>query len=685
MPTLRTYVVVVALAVAAVVARALLEPLIEDRVRFLVPLVVVGVAGAIGGRGPAIAAAVAGGLGTLIVAALVTPGALTLELIPAALYALGVVAVVAITERLRGAREAAQLQASRLDATLAERDRVLEREQQERRLAERRARILDGMQELSIVVAGTALPPAEMAGRVLEVAIGVLGASTGAIAVREDDVPELRMLAMRGYPPQVVEDYARIPVDADLPFARAARSGVAEWLKTESERREAMPPDVAAALDDVGGAAIVPLDVGGRVFGAIAFGMPAGAGISADDRSFIGLVARKAAQAIERSRLVEAGRLADRAERERAEQLRAVLETMQDGIAIVAEGKIGFRNAALDRLAGREVRSLDDLAGALGVAPAELRASAPHEVVASGPGGVQRWLEVAGWPIGPEPAEHGSLVVVRDVTAARTAVAVRDAFVGMLSHELRTPITVILGSAGLLRRRFPAGDPSLEMVEDITAESERMNQLIDDLLVVSVPEIGPTAHPDPVLVRHVLAGAVALEARRHPGARLEVDAPAGLPPVAGDQTLLEQVVRNLIGNAVKYAGPRASVVLAAREVDNGIEVSISDDGPGIPEGERHAVFDIFFRSRSTAARAGGAGIGLFVCRRLIESMGGRIWASEAPGGGACLRFTIPTYASGPLDDGGDDDGELGAVAGRTEAAPASSPGPAAEEALPTGG
>jgi two-component system sensor histidine kinase KdpD len=154
-----------------------------------------------------------------------------------------------------------------------------------------------------------------------------------------------------------------------------------------------------------------------------------------------------------------------------------------------------------------------------------------------------------------------------------------------------------------------------------------------------------------VLVRHVLAGAAAVEAGRHPGLRIEVDAPAGLPPVAGDQTLVEQVVRNLIGNAVKYAGPHASIALAARVVEGSVEVSITDDGPGIPEADRAAIFDIFFRSRSTAARARGAGIGLFVCRRLVESMDGRIWATEAPGGGACLRFALPIYASDlPADD-----------------------------------
>ena len=249
-----------------------------------------------------------------------------------------------------------------------------------------------------------------------------------------------------------------------------------------------------------------------------------------------------------------------------------------------------------------------------------------------GPGGDRRWLELRAHPIGPDSGAPGSetLLVVRDVTAARTALAVRDAFVGMLSHELRTPVTVIIGSARLLARRIRAGDSSRELIDDIAAESERMNRLIDDLLVLSQAEAGSAVQLEPVLVHHIVNRVVAAMTDRHPDANLGVDAPAGLPPAAGDPTLVEQVVRNLVANAVKYSGPRPVVRVRAREVDGAIEVSVDDEGPGVPEHEREAVFDIFFRSRSTAARAGGAGIGLFVCRRLVEAMGGRISVAPAP-------------------------------------------------------
>lgn len=168
---------------------------------------------------------------------------------------------------------------------------------------------------------------------------------------------------------------------------------------------------------------------------------------------------------------------------------------------------------------------------------------------------------------------------------------------------------------------------------------------VDTALVALVGEREPLGSEIFVVNRIIAA-----EINRYPLARFDVDAPAGLPPAAGDATFVEQVVRNLVGNAIKYAGPRAKVGVSAREAGPEIEVEVADDGPGIPESEREAIFDIFFRSRSTAVRAGGAGVGLFVCRRLVEAMGGRIWASESAAGGASFTFTVPSYAVGLLGD-----------------------------------
>lgn len=658
MAGLRAYVAFLALSIAAVVGRALLEPALQDRARFLVPLVVVVLAAAAGGRGPALLAAVVGGIGTLLVAAAAPGSEVRAEFLPAVAYVLGVAASILLTERLRLAREAAEAQALRMSEALADRDRALAREGHAREIAERRSRILEAMQEVSLTVTAPTLPPA-VAQRLLDIAVETLEAASGAVALIDDDGTTLRMAAMLGYPTSVMERFATIPLDADLWFADVARTGMPAWLEGGAERRAAMPPDAAEVMPPVGGAAAVPLQASGFTYGVVAIGMPEGRLIGPDERAFIGLVARKIGQALDRGRLEEERRTAARAEQERAAQLRAVLATMEDAIAVVAGSRIVVRNPSFDRLVGADARSVDDLAAALGLPGEAFSAEGGPREVALAAGGDSRWLEGRTYAIDAAAGEAGeeTLVIIRDVTAARTALAVRDAFVGMLSHELRTPVTVILGTAGILRRRIPDDPPTVELIDDIASESERMNRLIDDLLVLSQPD-APVTHPEPVLVHHIVDRVVAGAARRHPDARISVDTPAGLPPAAGDPTLVEQVVRNLVGNAIKYAGPAPVVRVSAREGRAGIEVAVEDDGPGVPEHEREAIFGIYFRSRTTVGRAGGAGIGLFVCRRLVEAMGGLIGVSAAPGGGARFAFDIPAWAATSADDA-DEEAEAG--------------------------
>lgn len=115
--------------------------------------------------------------------------------------------------------------------------------------------------------------------------------------------------------------------------------------------------------------------------------------------------------------------------------------------------------------------------------------------------------------------------------------------------------------------------------------------------------------------------------------------PAGLPLVLVDGVLLEQVVVNLIENAVKYAPARTMIELAASATDREIVVEVADRGPGISVGEESRIFDKFYRGK--LAREGGVGLGLAICRGIVEAHGGRIWAENRSGGGAVFRFSIP--------------------------------------------
>ena len=223
----------------------------------------------------------------------------------------------------------------------------------------------------------------------------------------------------------------------------------------------------------------------------------------------------------------------------------------------------------------------------------------------------------------------------------------------MLSHELRTPVTAIYGGSQLLRRPQLEEDSRREIVEDIISESERLERLVENLLVLARAERHVVeGGKDPVLIGPMMDRILADKRRRWPHARLVLDAPHGLPPARWDEGSFELVVRNLISNAIKY-GPDGEIVVRARSADGEVEVTVCDRGPGIPADNASRLFELFYRTDDARRRAQGAGIGLFVVRALVESAGGSTWARNRPDGGAEFGFRVPVYVE--TDDPADDD------------------------------
>jgi K+-sensing histidine kinase KdpD len=236
----------------------------------------------------------------------------------------------------------------------------------------------------------------------------------------------------------------------------------------------------------------------------------------------------------------------------------------------------------------------------------------------------------------------------------------RDAFIGVVSHELRTPITTIYGMSHVLRQHHASMDPTTvrERLEDIEAESERLRRLTEDLLVLSRAEAGQLMlASDPILMGQVVRGAVDSERLRSPGHEFQVDAPRDLPLVLGEDLYVEQVMRNFLSNAAKYSPAGTTIAISAVEDDGGVAVRVTDAGPGLRDQEPDRLFDIFYRAPEAIRHTGGAGIGLFVCRELIQAMGGRVWARNAveAGLGAEFGFWLPAVAEEDVDtDAGDD-------------------------------
>jgi len=224
--------------------------------------------------------------------------------------------------------------------------------------------------------------------------------------------------------------------------------------------------------------------------------------------------------------------------------------------------------------------------------------------------------------------------------------AMRRRLIGDVSHELRTPLTAIKGSMeGLMDGVLPA---TPETYQQIHAEADRLNRLVDDLQELSRVEAG-SYHLDvrPVDVSAIVqtvAGRLGFqfETRR---VSLDLDLAAGLPRVLADEDRTVQVLTNLVGNSLQYTQENGRVVISAAQVDDEIHIAVQDTGIGIPPEHLPHIFDRFYRvDKSRSRRAGGgSGIGLTIARALVEAQGGRIWVeSDGEGRGSTFTFALKT-------------------------------------------
>jgi signal transduction histidine kinase len=224
---------------------------------------------------------------------------------------------------------------------------------------------------------------------------------------------------------------------------------------------------------------------------------------------------------------------------------------------------------------------------------------------------------------------------------AEAAVRVRDETLGIVSHDLRNPLTKIALSAELLPEA--EADDQRELITTIRSAARQMQRLIQDLLDVARMESGtmsvaPSTMNVESLVREVCATNETIAEQKQQ--RIVCQLPPSLPQVCADRDRLVQVFGNLIGNAMKFTPERGAITIEAREVNNGfVQFVVRDTGPGIPESDLKHVFTPYWQAKKTAHM--GAGLGLAIVRGIVEAHGGRVWAENAPNGGAVFRFTIP--------------------------------------------
>jgi signal transduction histidine kinase len=359
--------------------------------------------------------------------------------------------------------------------------------------------------------------------------------------------------------------------------------------------------------------------------------------------------------------------------------VRRLAEALSEGVAFVSEGRVAWANDALASMAARagaadlQGLALSELVVDTGAGlPDPARAGIQRCGLRQPKGGVRAvawrlsWPEIApgtdAWVI-EDPSRVRELEeellrssqdlhrLHREAAALRDRLhherATRDELLAIVSHELRTPVTVI-GGYGRILLREEVGSLTPEQrrfLEESNKACRRLDAFIDRLLAGSqVAQGGEVLEVRSgglrLLLEEVAERMQPLFAARR--SRLVLDAPDECR-ARFDPMRIEQVLTNLLDNALKYAGPDATVEVAARAVECGgrpmLEVAVSDDGPGIPPADRQRVFQAYVRGPGAAAN--GLGLGLALCKRIVEGHGGAISIGDRPGGGCRFAFTLP--------------------------------------------
>ena len=232
----------------------------------------------------------------------------------------------------------------------------------------------------------------------------------------------------------------------------------------------------------------------------------------------------------------------------------------------------------------------------------------------------------------------------------------KSALLASVTHDLRTPLAILKGATSTLFAEGVVWDAATQrsLGQTIDMEIDHLNRIVGNLLDMSRIEAGtlPSERDWYDLAEVIGATLQHLDLRLN-GRPFTVDLAPDLPFVFINPVLVDQILTNLVENALKYTPQGTPIGLIAQcagtaDTPGTVTVTVRDHGPGIPEHDRERIFEKFYRGRATAGRAGGAGLGLSICKGIIEAHGGRIWAENCPDGGAAFSFTLPKIESAPI-------------------------------------
>lgn len=263
-----------------------------------------------------------------------------------------------------------------------------------------------------------------------------------------------------------------------------------------------------------------------------------------------------------------------------------------------------------------------------------------------------RLAEFVAWHVGQLLENRRMARRIATLEAQRELARMQDEFISTISHELRTPLGFIKGYVTTLMRKDAIWEPEtrLEFLQIVDEEADRLRELIDNLLDSSRLETGTLGMTrEPIMLAGLIRDSVSRTKSAYPEMKLDVELPEDLPSVYVDPTRVAQVIDNLLSNANKYA-PNALIRIRSLSDDNLVRIEVEDAGPGIAPQHIPHLFERFYRVPEQNSNVRGTGLGLYICRKIIEAHNGEIGVESREGTGTRIYFTLPLLATQPVPE-----------------------------------
>ena len=544
-------------------------------------------------------------------------------------------------------------------AIAIENAKLFEAEQSQRQMAE-------ALRQAVAAISST-LDYEEVIDRILEQVSQVVPNDATRIMLVEDGVA--RVLRWRGFDNFGSED------DIDLVALEIAKT---PNLQTMQETGQ---PFTVASIQEYGAwvpmpqtswiksTAAAPIHVRDRLIGFLHVDSVTANRFSQDDAELLLAFAQQAAIAIENAQLHQAlqnhaTELEARVEVRTAEvnreheRLLAVLESAGEAIAIAdADGLIEYANPAWEKLIGYDVsqairhktRILDDEAFSDLLAAAHDTVLPQRiwrrELAGYRPDGAAYFVDLTVTPVFDGAGELANLVAIyRDITQYKEVDRIKSEFLSTAAHELRSPLTSILGFSELLLHREELSDEEeARFLKYIHEHTVHLKQLVSDLLDISRIESGTSfsVELEPSTLSLLFEKEIRSWQEAHPDHTFRLHTEHNWPQVYADKDRIRQVIRNLLSNATKYSPSGGTVAVSAAPVGGFLEVTVADEGVGMTGDELAHIFEKFWRADASSTAVEGTGLGLVIVKHILEQHGGYIWVESIKDAGTAVHFTLP--------------------------------------------